>query len=305
MDNPLLSVIVCTYNRERYIIRNLECLYDQTSDKSKYEVVLVNNNSPDHTDGLVREYMESHPDLKINYVIETRQGLSHARNRGIAESKGEILTFIDDDAFVRPDYCEQTIRFFDTHPEVDVIGGRLYPLYDDCDEPEWMSKWLLPLVTALDMGDEPKPFAKRKFPTGANMAYRKQCFDKAGVFDVDLGRRGDGLEGGEEKDMVFRIKEQGGKVYYAPFVIADHIIPPFRVEMKYLRGLALGVGKHERTRLKKKGGMALTRKWVMEWVKAAGTLVLALGYLLKGQPQKGWGLIKFRYWVMSGLLSRG
>lgn len=302
MENPILSVIVCTYNRERYILRNLECLLNQTLDKSKYEVVLVNNNSPDNTDAICTEFIAAHPELQVTYSIEYNQGHTWARNRGIADSKGQYLAFIDDDAFVRPAYCEETIRFFEENPKVDVIGGKLYPLYDDCDEPKWMSKWLLPLVAALDMGDQPKPFAKRKFPTGANMAYRKECFDKAGVFDVELGRRGDGLEGGDEKDMVFRIKKVGGLVYYAPKVVVDHIIPPKRISMEYVKGLAMGVGGHERTRLQKEGAGSMAIKWALELVKIGGTALLYFSFFLKGQHVKGWTLVKFRYWVVMGLL---
>lgn len=304
MNNPILSVIVCTYNRDRYILRNLECLLNQTADKSAYEVVLINNNSPDQTDSLCSEFIVKHPELQISYAIEYNQGHTYARNRGIAESKGMFLAFIDDDAFVRPEYCAETIQFFQSHPKVDVIGGKLFPLYDDCDEPKWMSKWLLPLVAALDMGDQPKEFAKRKFPTGANMAFRKECFNKAGVFDVELGRRGDGLEGGDEKDMVFRVKKHGGLVYYAPKVVVDHIIPPKRITMEYVKGLAMGVGGHERTRLKKEGNFAMTKKWAMEWVKVGVTKLLFFAYLFKGQPQKGWALVKFRYWVILGLLGK-
>ncbi|MGB0177103.1 MAG: glycosyltransferase [Owenweeksia sp.] len=301
-ERPVLSVIVCTYNRAQYIIRNLESLEAQTGiSADQYEVILVNNNSPDKTEELCLNYKKEHPLFPLHYFLEMNQGHTYARNRGIAEASGSLLAFIDDDAFVRPDYCQQIISFFEKHPEADMIGGRIYPIYEDGEEPKWMTSYLLPLVVALDKGDDVQEYARDKFPTGANMAFRKTVFDKSGWFNTDLGRRGKGLEGGDEKEMALRAKKSGFRAFYAPFVIVDHIIPANRVSMDYIKGLAVGVGRHERTRLALEGSSALIRKWIQEFVKIGGTLFLFLLYVLKGQWSKGWILVKFRYWVFTGL----
>lgn len=298
-----VSVIVCTYNREKYLEQCLKSLADQTLPMDQYEIVIVNNNSPDNTDAVCKRFIENHSEWNINYSIEYNQGHTYARNRGIEEASGKYLAFIDDDAFVKQPYCEEILKYFEGNPQVMAIGGRLYPIYDDCEEPAWMNPWLLPLVAALDMGDKPKEFAKRKFPTGANMAFRKTVFETVGNFNVELGRRGtDNLEGGDEKDMIFRLKAAGGKVHYVPTVEVDHIIPPKRITMEYVRGLATGVGRHERKRLKQEGPLALLIKWVLELVKIGGTLLLFITYLVKGQAIKGITLVKFRYWVVKGLL---
>ncbi len=301
-NSAKLSIVVCTYNRARYILKNLESFLNQTADVSDFEVVIINNNSPDNTDEICTEFIASHPEINWTYKIETNQGHTYARNRGIAESKGAYIAFIDDDAFVRPEYCENIIQFYDQHPTVDVIGGKIIPVYESGAEPKWMTPYLLTLVAAQDYGDETKEFHPRKFPIGANMVYRKSVFDTIGIFNVDLGRRGDGLEGGDEKDVIYRIREINGKIYYVANVIVDHIIGENREQMDYIKGMGVGVGTSERTRIKEDGQLGVFKKILEEGFKWGATVVLYFYYLLTLKPIKGWTLVKFRYWVLTGLM---
>jgi hypothetical protein len=111
------------------------------------------------------------------------------------------------------------------------------------------------------------------------------------------------LEGGDEKDMILRIQQGGEKIMYAPEVIVDHIIPPSRTTIDYVKGLATGVGTSERKRIRKEGFSEVLYKVYQETIKSAGTLVLATSYLIQGQPKKASILVRFRYWVISGLFS--
>jgi len=301
-STPQLSVIVCTYNREKYILRNLESFINQTADQSEFEVVIINNNSPDNTHEICQDFIKKHPEISTTYVIEKNQGHTYARNRGIVESKGHILAFIDDDAFVRPEYCENIITFYSNNPEVDVIGGKIIPVYESGKEPKWMSPYLLTLMAAQDYGDKEHEFSKHKFPIGANMVYRSRVFDKIGLFNTELGRRGDGLEGGDEKDVIHRFRQTKGLIYYVPNVVVDHIIGIHREDMKYIKAMGVGVGTSERTRLKESGINSVLKKIVMETFKSAATIMLFLFYSITLRPAKGWTLIKFRFWVISGLV---
>ena len=304
-DNTLpLSIIVCTYNREKYILKNLQHCYNQTLPKNQYEVILVNNNSPDNTEEICLKFKEEHPDLKMSYANEKNQGHTWARNRGIKESSGAIISFLDDDAFVYPDYAENLVKYFQKDPEVRGIGGRLYPVYEGFEEPNWMSKYLLTMVAALDKGEEVVPFKGNKFPIGANMAFRADTFEKYGLFDVELGRRGSGLEGGDEKELAIRLNRDNQKLMYLPNVKADHIIPHKRVEMWYIKGLAVGIGHSEQRRLKKEPTSVTVKKVISELIKIGGTVILFFIYALKGQFSKGWMLVKFRYWITSGFLTK-
>ena len=96
----MLSVILCTYNRDKYIYNVLKSLAENTLSPDQYEIVLVDNNCTDNTHSECDRFVKDFPEVTFRYFVETNQGLSHARNRGIRESKGDILVYVDDDATV-------------------------------------------------------------------------------------------------------------------------------------------------------------------------------------------------------------
>lgn len=301
---PEVSVIVCTYNRDQYIRKTLECLRNQTRQPDEFEVLVINNNSTDQTAAVCSAFLEEHNLDHFHYYVEESQGHTFARNRGISEAKGNILAFIDDDAFVYSDYITGIISSFQNYPDAVALGGKIMPIYESGQAPKWMSKFLLPLVAALDMGEQVKPFRKGKFPIGANMAFRKNVFEKYGLFDVRLGRRGfAGLEGGDEKDVFHRLNKDSQIIIYDPNVRVDHIIPEKRVQLSYVKGLALGVGTSEKKRLKNQGNVVLLQKWWEEGVKLAGTMLLFAFYLISLRPTAAVMLLRFRFWVIKGLMT--
>ncbi len=101
----MLSVIICTYNRQKYIYNCLRSIANNTLEPTQYEIVLINNNSTDNTEAECNRFCTDYPQVRFNYFVETNQGLSYARNRGIAEAKGEVLVYVDDDAVVNKDYA--------------------------------------------------------------------------------------------------------------------------------------------------------------------------------------------------------
>lgn len=295
--NPVLSIVVCTYNRDVYIENTLEHLIQQDIDKDLIEILIINNNSTDKTEHICLDFIEQHLQEPIYYFLETQQGHSYSRNRGIMESRGELVAFIDDDAFVEKSFSQHIIYFFKENPQVKVIGGKIIPVYET-KEPSWMSPFLLPLVSALDMGDEVKPFTGRKFPIGANVTFRKNVFDRYGFFNVALGRKGIGLAGGDEKELVLRLKADTAPIYYVPSVVVRHIIPDKRLSKAYIKGLAIGVGHSEKERLKNKPFFQKILRAMEEGFKIGATIILFVFYVLKFQIPKATMLIKFRIWVI-------
>ncbi|MEM9833382.1 MAG: glycosyltransferase [Bacteroidota bacterium] len=300
-DLPELSIIVCTYNRDQYIDKTLNYLFQQDLDPSEYEVIIVDNNSTDQTAQICQNFLESNSTAPFYYFLETNQGHSYSRNRGVKESNAKLISFIDDDAFVHPSFGKNIIRFFQEYEDCLVIGGKIIPVYEE-EEPKWMSRFLLPLVSALDMGNSPRPFTGRKFPVGANMAFRRTVFDRYGLFNVALGRKGSGLLGGDEKELIYRVKADNLPIYYVPDVVVDHIIPPKRLIKTYIQGLAQGVGLSEKERLSHASFPQKLQRGLEELIKIGGTLILFIWYLLRGQLAKGIMLIKFRIWVLQGFL---
>ena len=298
----MLSVILCTYNRERYLYNVLHSLAAGTC--RDYEIVLVNNNSTDGTEAECRRFQADHPDVAFRYCIESQQGLSYARNRGIRESQGEVLVYVDDDALVNPEYLQTYADFFRQHPEAMAAGGPILPQYDGCEEPLWMSHYTRQLVTGkLDLGSHEREFPNGAFPGGGNAAYRKEVFDQVGLFNVELGRKGNSLIGAEEKDLFDKMTSRGIRFYYLPTAILYHLIPPKKLTDDYFNRLTDSIGVSERYRTRQIGtGKYLGRLW-KEAVKWGGTLALWTGVALKGQLAKGNKLVAFRRNVTRGLLN--
>ncbi len=234
--------------------------------------------------------------------METNQGLSYARNRGINEAQGDILIFLDDDAMVSSDYLIQLQKYIAEYPDMSAFGGKITPLFESGITPKWLSKWTYTLVSAINMGDAVREFKGNKYPIGANMGFRRSTLEKIS-FNTALGRTGKNLMAGEEKDIFNKIKAESGKIYYFPYIAVQHVIPASRTTVDFVKRMGQGVGKSERLRSLNVSKFAYLKRLFAEGVKWAASIVLFLGYLLTGRLSKGSILLAFRYQVTKGLLN--
>ncbi len=300
-----ISVIICTYNREKYIYNVLKSLAENDYSHSDYEIVLVDNNCTDNTAAECQRFKQDFPDVNFQYRVETSQGLSYARNNGITHAKGEILVYVDDDALVNKEYLRSYAEFFDANSEAVAAGGAILPIYEGKVEPKWMSHYTRQLLTAkLFLGDEQRKFPKGKFPGGGNAAYRKSVFHEVGLFNVELGRKGSSLLSAEEKDLFDKMVSRGMSFYYLPTAILYHIIPDQKLQREYFEKLTLSIGRSERMRTKAISNKKYFQRIVQEAIKWGGTLALWTGFALKLQFAKGNKLVRFRYNVTRGLLGK-
>lgn len=300
----MLSVIICTYNRDKYIYNVLQSLAQNDFPTDQYEIVLVNNNCTDNTQSECARFKADYPQVVMREFVETNQGLSYARNRGIRESKGDILVYVDDDALVNKEYLQTYADFFATHPDIDAAGGPIIPKYETA-EPDWMSHFTKNLITGYKYnGNQIKEFAQNDFPGGGNAGYRASVFEKVGLFNVDLGRKGDSLVGAEEKDIFDKMTSLGMRFFYLPTAILYHLIPEKKLSKEYFDKLTYSIGKSERIRTLAIGKGKYTKRIISEMIKWAASIVLYIGHTLTLKPSKGWKLIQFRWNVTKGLVGR-
>lgn len=303
-QDPIISVVICSYNRADYIIGAIESLYQQTLDKQYFEVLVVDNNSIDNTSELVQKYIEDHSDIFLHYLTESRQGASFARNTGAAFSKGNLLCFMDDDAIAYPDYLERINHFFSTHVDAVGLGGRIIPKYIP-EKPNWISYHVSSLVGNFDYYKEVVVFKPGKYPLESNMIVRKTAFDQISGFNTALpGVKGTLRIGGEGKDFFIRLQQSGGKVYYDPHIIVEHVVEVKKLTPHYMYRVASGIGRGERVRMLSIGKWSFIKKLVEYFYKLAGSVVLGLLYAAKGKPAQTWPVIKFRIDALKGLLGK-
>ncbi len=124
-ERPLFSVVIPTYNRERYIARAIRSVLDQTCDD--YEVIVVDDGSTDRTRRIVRRFGR-----QVRYIRQPNRGPSEARNTGIRAARGRFVAFLDSDDRFLPRKLEENKAFLERHPECnflyswyyDIRGGR-------------------------------------------------------------------------------------------------------------------------------------------------------------------------------------
>ena len=230
------SVCICTYNRRESLIEALRSLGEmRVPDETGFEVLVVDNNSSDGTAEAVEELDSEN--LPLRYVLEPRQGLSHARNRGISEARGRVIAFLDDDIVVEVDWLEQLLEAFSAEPLPAAVGGPAY-LDLDLSRPDWWHEEFAGVAGHFDRG----PSVLRSdegyegmIGIGANLAFDRQVFERYGLFRSDLGRKGDSLETGEELEFLGRLRRNGEKLVYDPAIVVQHRPDQGRLSRSYLR----------------------------------------------------------------------
>lgn len=301
MSSPRLSLIIATYNRAAELIRALGSVAAQSAAAEDWECVVVDNNSTDDTAERFAQFAENHRDINIRMVREEQQGLSHARNRGIAESSGEIITIIDDDERICPDFIGTYIKLFDAYPDAASAGGRIVAEYPS-GRPAWMSRWTeQPIANPVDLGDAVREFPAGRIPGGGNMAIRRCVTERYGVFNTSLGRVGTTLVGGEESDLFERLSRAGLKCMYVPDAVMYHIIPPEKLTTDYFDRLAFNIGRTQRHRAALAGRTVAAA--AAECLKWPATVVIALCQLLTGRLQAARRVVRMRRRISAGFFT--
>ena len=293
-----LSLVIATYNRAEQLMVTLGSVATQNAAPATWECIVVDNNSADDTRQRVEAFAKEHDNLNIRYVFEKNQGLSHARNAGIAASIGDIVAFIDDDERIVEEFVEAYITLFDSYPDAMAAGGKIIADYPT-GRPRWMSHYPeLPIANPMDFGEEVKPFPKSRIPGGGNMAMRRTVFATIGMFDTSLGRTGKRLIGGEESDLFERMAKFSMRCYYVPRAVMYHIIPEEKLTAEYFERLTynIGVTQHARAMLHGRR-MSLYLSEIAKWF---ATLLLCLVH----RPAQSRYLLKLRYNISRGIFQR-
>ena len=296
-----LSIVIATYNRSAMLMQTLQSVIEQTLPREEWECVVVNNNSTDSTAADFEAFAARYPDYNLRMVLETNQGLSYARNRGIRESEGEYIAIVDDDERIAPEFVASYVALFDDVPDAVAAGGPIVAEYPT-GRPRWMSAFTeRPIANTMYFGEEVREFPRGRVPGGGNMALRRSAGRRYGVFDTSLGYVGESLVGGEESDLFERLQIAEAKYYYVPKAVMYHIIPKEKLTTEYLRRLSYNVGVSQLRRARyyhRKGRVRLNEcgKWL-------ATLVLAAWYGITLQWRKAKYLIIMRWNITRGLWS--
>jgi glycosyltransferase involved in cell wall biosynthesis len=215
MNNPVfLTVIICTRNRANDLKECLSALVLQLRRFDDVEIVIVDNASTDNTKSIVDSFAKEQ-NAPIRYCYESKVGLCSARNRGRLEARGEVLSFIDDDAIPQGGWIEAIVDNF-RDPSASAVGGRVF-VTPKGGTPPWFPTELLWAAGLADHGDKVQPMnMPKEMPPGGNFAVRTSVFDDLNGFDERLAIYGD------DDDFFWRAHAKGYKATYDPKMAINH-----------------------------------------------------------------------------------
>jgi GT2 family glycosyltransferase len=220
-DRLPMSLVICTHNRPNDIRTCLERIEKLKTKPS--EIIIIDNASPNNlTEQVCKDFTE------VRYFKEPKKGLSQARNLALEVCTQEIIAFTDDDVQVEPHWLFRVWESFQGDENITAMTGLVLP-----SEIESEAQAIFEQDWSFNKGYIDKTFDKKFFElhahegppvweigAGANMAFRKSVFVKAGIFDLHLGAGASGCS--EDSEMWFRIIQSGKKIVYNPRAIVFH-----------------------------------------------------------------------------------
>jgi cellulose synthase/poly-beta-1,6-N-acetylglucosamine synthase-like glycosyltransferase len=205
---PLVSIIIPTFNRSNKISRCFDSLFNQTYPKDRYEVIIINDGSKDNTEEVLKEYQKKAPCAFI-WDTQENQGIAKATNSGISRSKGDFICFTGDDCIPENDWIAKLINGFNDDTRIGAVGGKVISYQTNTPVQQFIED-----AHVLDQ----EAFIKKNTLITGSAAYRKQVlmdikgFDNFLIACVDL-------------DISIKTQILGYKLRYVPEAIVYHDHP--------------------------------------------------------------------------------
>jgi len=345
---PFITVGVATYNRAAVLRQMLECLVRQDYPAGRLELLVIDNNSPDNTREVVAEF-ELRPNSEaqsataagrpktdaaqtqsahtVRYIHEAQPGVVYARNRAIAEARGDIVVLPDDDILMEPDWlqtlCAPLIaEWHEGRQTIGCVAGEVVPIFPD-GLPDWIREWHGPQgFRSAEEGAGPIP--QTAYPMGANIAFPHWMLQLIGGYGTkgSLSRVAGSYFGGEDRAIVYRIRKAGYAVWFVPAASVLHQMPASRTTFRYAARHAFDSARGrvvERVRLgseKQSSQCAnavgyLVSRFLGNALKALGFALVALGCALlfrRGAAKKAlvraWRCCGYLYQIPRSLFGR-
>ena len=241
MTSRTLTVLICTHNRSRLLLRTLHYLNMARRPQGwKVDTLVVTNACNDNSLERLEQFREKNKHgLPLNWIKEPTPGKSYALNRALPLITSELVAFVDDDHRVDSNYLANICAAAEDYPDAGLFCGRILPDWDG-SEPAWVHDTgpyrIYPLpVPRFDQGEEPLRLTPEiAIPGGGNLFLRGEWLSQIGPFSTQLGPTGHDLEGSEDLDWILRAHRLGARLQYVPSVVQYHYVDLERLRLGYL-----------------------------------------------------------------------
>jgi glycosyltransferase involved in cell wall biosynthesis len=235
-NRPGLSIIICTWNRAESLRATLLSLNEQRGCIGHdVEVVVVDNNSTDHTKQIVDALATGWSFGRLRYTFEPRQGKQFALNTGISFCSHSILAFTDDDVIFTENWALEILRTFSIET-IDLVGGKTLITWPATGQPAWYHENMRAILGDVDNGDERIVSPLESYsPAGANLIARRRLFERIGGFAESHFRHMD-------YEFGMRSKRMGATISYEPTLVVYAPVDSACLTKKYFRRWAFKAG---------------------------------------------------------------
>lgn len=284
MIEPIITIIICTYNRAKILEECLKAICNQTQTQDYYKILVIDNNSTDETYEIVNSFVTTYSNIR--YVLESTQGLSYARNRGTSEADTEWVAFLDDDGLAHENFVEVALQVINNY-NFDCFGGIYYPWYK-YGKPHWLNQDFgrkIPLSNTTIEIDEPKL-------DGGIFAIKKNVLESIGGFSTELGMTGNKIAYGEETLLQIKLLEAGYKLGFSPEWQMDHLVAKYKLSVLWHLNAEYAKGRDS---------MLLESKLPVKW-SHFDKIKFVCFYLLKGMLKSFKKLTMADYYLQNAII---
>jgi glycosyltransferase involved in cell wall biosynthesis len=237
-----ITLLVCTFNRCDDLRELLATALVQTTDGTfTYEVLVVDNNSTDDTRAVVDAFLTSSPRI-VRYLFEGRQGKSYALNTGVAAAGGAIVTIVDDDFILPPDWVQKIVAAFRADPARSFVSGKILPRWLG-DVPGWLSPDLWSPMALIDYGDRQLTIDSCNPLCLIGCSFRRAEIEAVGGYRDDLSVSKSFIGGVEDLEILQRLWKAGRWGVYVPEIVCHHKVQASRLTKAYHRRWHTGHGR--------------------------------------------------------------
>ena len=239
-----VSLVLCCHNSISRLPKTIKHVFAQLlHSQIPWELIIVDNASSDETFQVAKDLTQGAP-FDCTIVTEKTIGLCNARVRGIAESKYEFISLVDDDNWVCFDWVQTVYEIMSSFPEVGACGGIGEPAFDSVP-PYWFELVFNSFAVGKQCRSTGYVPASRGYLWGAGLTIRKTAWNNLtskGFRFMLSGREGNKLSSGEDTELCFALRLCGWRLWYDERLKFVHYIPKERLNLIYLKHLYRAFG---------------------------------------------------------------